>query len=151
MLNRILPFIYKHEGGFVNHPNDPGGATNRGITQRTYDAYRQRKGLPVRPVQQMTHDEDLEIYSTQYWKPEWEKLGFKLAACAMDTAVNMGPSRAERFLKDCGGSHVTFLQLRIAKYKELIERNPKLKVFERGWMNRVTDLRRFVEMGDDTK
>lgn len=151
MLNKILPFIYKWEGGKVNHPADPGGATNRGIIQRTYDAYRLRKGLPLRHVFEMTHDEDLEIYTTQYWKPEWEKLGIKLAACLMDTAVNMGPGRAATFLKDCNGSYVTFLQLRIAKYKELIQRNPKLAVFEKGWMNRVTDLRRFVETQDDIK
>jgi lysozyme family protein len=148
MLNKILPFIYKWEGGFVNHPNDPGGATNRGITQKTYDSYRQGKGLPTRSVRDMAHSEDLEIYTNMYWKPEWEDLGFKLAACMMDTAVNMGPSRAQRFLKNCGGSHVTYIQLRIAKYKELIERNPKLAVFERGWMNRLTDLRRFVELYD---
>jgi len=36
-----LPFVLRWEGGFVDHPADPGGRTNRGVTQRTYDAWRQ--------------------------------------------------------------------------------------------------------------
>jgi hypothetical protein len=38
--NRALEMVLHHEGGFVDHPADPGGATNRGVTQATYDAYR---------------------------------------------------------------------------------------------------------------
>jgi lysozyme family protein len=145
MFANIMQFIHKWEGGYVNHPADPGGATNRGITQRTYDKWRTKKGLPLRHVKDMSPQEDVEIYREEYWNPEWEKLGFKLAACLMDTAVNMGPGRANQFLKQSGGDYVQFLQQRIAKYKEIVQRNSSLKVFEKGWMNRVTDLRRFVD------
>lgn len=148
MFAKIMQFVHKWEGGYVNHPNDPGGATNRGITQRTYDAWRKKKGLSLRSVKDMPPQEDVEIYREEYWNPEWEKLGFKMAACMMDTAVNMGVSRANAFLKASGGDYVKFLQLRIAKYKELIQRNSKLAVFERGWMNRVNDLRRFVDSNE---
>lgn len=148
MFAKIMQFIHKWEGGYTNHPSDPGGATNRGITQRTYDAWRKKKGLSLRSVKDMPPQEDVEIYREEYWNPEWEKLGFKLAACMMDTAVNMGASRANSFLKASGGDYVKFLQLRIAKYKELIQRNSSLAVFERGWMNRVNDLRKFVDSNE---
>lgn len=146
MLAKIMQFISKWEGGYSNHPSDPGGATNYGVTQRTFDAFNQKMKRPRKSVKDMTYPEAREVYDLEYWNPDWEKLGFPLAACMMDTAVNMGVSRANQFLKNCNGSYVTFIQLRIAKYKELIQRNPKLKVFERGWMNRVTDLRRFIEV-----
>jgi hypothetical protein len=58
----------------------------------------------------------------------------------------MGLGRANGFLKESQGNYVVYLQARIAKYKELMEKNPKLKVFERGWMRRVTELRRFIEV-----
>jgi hypothetical protein len=145
MFNKILTFIHKWEGGYVNHPADPGGATNRGITQRTYDKYREYKGLVRQDVFDMKPSEDAEIYRIWYWKDEWEKLGFPLAACMFDTAVNMGIGRAQLLLGKCEGDYVKFLQLRIARYKEIIEANPKLKAFEKGWMNRMTDLRRFID------
>ena len=39
-----LQLVLAHEGGFVNHPKDPGGATNKGITQKVYDTYRKSIG-----------------------------------------------------------------------------------------------------------
>ena len=45
-----LPFVLQWEGGYVNHPNDPGGATNKGVTQKVYDAWRAKNGLPAREV-----------------------------------------------------------------------------------------------------
>jgi lysozyme family protein len=134
----------KWEGGYVNHPNDPGGETKFGITKRSY---------PHLNIRDITIQDAIRIYYEDYWKDEWNKLGFGLAACMLDTAVNMGHKRANEFLKNCEGSHVIYIQLRIAKYKELIEKNPKLAVFERGWMNRLTDLRRFIdgELQDDLR
>lgn len=144
LFHRIIPFIMKWEGGYVNHPNDPGGETKFGITKRSY---------PHLNIRDITIQDAIRIYYEDYWKDEWNKLGFGLAACMLDTAVNMGHKRANEFLKNCEGSHVIYIQLRIAKYKELIEKNPKLAVFERGWMNRLTDLRRFIdgELQDDLR
>jgi lysozyme family protein len=39
-----LPFVLRWEGGFVDHPNDPGGRTNQGVTQKVYDDWRRRQG-----------------------------------------------------------------------------------------------------------
>lgn len=151
MFARIIQFVLQEEGGYINHPNDPGGATNLGVTQKTLDAYCDEKGMKKFNVKDLKPDLAITIYYEKYWNPEWEKLGLALAACMLDTAINMGKRRAEFFLKNCNNNYVTFLQLRIEKYKELISRNPKLKVFERGWMNRVTRLRRWIEAELETE
>ena len=149
MFHKIYQFTHKWEGSYVNHPADPGGATNYGVTQRTFDAYNAKKGKPKKDVKHMTLQEAIEVFYDEYWKPEWKELGFPLAACVFDTAVNMGMSRALQFLRECEGSYVKYLQLRVAFYKRIVERRPSQKVFEKGWMNRVTDLRRFIEAEKD--
>lgn len=58
--------IRAFEGGFVNHPRDPGGATNFGVTQAVYDDYRASKKLAKRSVKSITEAEVDEIYLTRY-------------------------------------------------------------------------------------
>lgn len=145
MFATIMSFVLKWEGGYVNHPSDPGGATNMGITQKTLDEYQKSKGLPTYPVKTIKTSEVLNIYYEEYWNPEWEKLGFPLAACMMDSAVNHGPAQAKRFLEKCEGDYVKYLQVRLAFYKDLVARKPEMKVFEKGWNNRMADLRRFID------
>ena len=137
----IVNFILQHEGGYVNDPDDPGGETNFGISKASYP------NLDIKNLKQI---DAIEIYRRDYWDEEWEKLGFPLAACMMDTSVNMGKARANNFLKGCGGNYVLFLQMRIAKYKDLISNNSDLAKFQKGWMNRVTDLRRFIDGEKDS-
>lgn len=146
MFARLILFPLKWEGGFVDHPNDPGGRTNMGITQKTFDAWRDARKEPRMDVKHIKKPEVMDIYYQRYWKPEWEKLGVGLAACMLDTAINMGMGRAESFLKQCEGSYVKYIQLRIERYDALIKANPKLAVFRKGWMARVTDLRRWIEV-----
>jgi lysozyme family protein len=137
LFHSIIPFIIEHEGGYVNHPNDPGGETKYGISKRAY---------PYLNIKDITLQDAVRIYYEDYWEDSWNKLGFPLAACMLDTAVNMGKKRAREFFDRSDGSYITYIQVRIAKYKEIIDKNPKMKVFEKGWMNRVTDLRRFIEI-----
>ena len=54
---QALPVILKHEGGYVTDPVDRGGATNFGVTQATYDAWRASVREKVRPVKEITTDE----------------------------------------------------------------------------------------------
>lgn len=131
-----MQFVFRWEGGYVNHPSDPGGETKYGISKRSH---------PNEDIKNLTKERALEIYKTKYWKEDWEKLGFALAACMLDTSINMGMVRAQKFLELCEGDYVKYLQLRIARYKGLIASNPSMKVFEKGWMNRMADLRRFID------
>ena len=69
-IDKLIPFILKWEGGFVNDPTDRGGATNKGVTIATYEAYCRRKGLPRPTVEQLKNIPNAhwrEIIKTMYW------------------------------------------------------------------------------------
>lgn len=159
-----LPFVLRWEGGFVDHPNDPGGRTNKGVTQKVYDAWRRRQGLPVRDVKRLEDAELHRIYEAGYWlPPRCDRLARRLDLVHFDTAVNMGPGRAVRFLQKAAGCGVDgdfgsqtekavqacelgdliagYCATREAYYRELVRRNASLGVFLKGWLNRLDALR----------
>lgn len=93
-------WILVHEGGYVNHPKDPGGATNFGVIQRTYNGYRRRKGLPERSVRDITNAEVIDIYKSQYWDAvKGDMLPSGLDYVMYDCAINSGPARSAKFLQ----------------------------------------------------
>lgn len=95
-----LTLTLAHEGGFVNHPQDPGGATNKGVTQAVYNAYRRNKGLEERSVRQITNAELTDIYKKQYWLVAGcNLLPAGLDYAVFDYAVNSGPGRAVKDLQ----------------------------------------------------
>jgi len=97
-------WILVHEGGYVNHPDDPGGATNMGVIQRTYDGYRRRKDKSIQSVRNITLAEVIEIYKDQYWDKVWgDHLPAGLDYAMYDFAINSGPSRAVKFLQELLG------------------------------------------------
>ena len=61
-----LALLLKHEGGYVNHPDDPGGRTNQGITQRVYEKFLGRD-VTEEEMKDMPPDKVFAIYKTQYW------------------------------------------------------------------------------------
>lgn len=98
--NRVLDMILVHEGGYSNDPQDPGGATMKGVTQRTYDAYRSRKGLAPRSVKLMEDDELREIYDQQYWDAvKADSIPSGVDYVVMDGAVNSGPKQSVIWLQ----------------------------------------------------
>lgn len=95
-----LALVLAHEGGYVNHPKDPGGATNQGVTQAVYNAYRRVKGFPIQSVKLISGDEVADIYQKQYWKlVRGDSLPAGLDYAVFDFAVNSGVSRAVRYLQ----------------------------------------------------
>jgi lysozyme family protein len=92
---RALANTLVGEGGWSNHPSDPGGPTMRGVIQRTYDAYRDRKVLARQSVRLIGESELQEIYWSGYAGPirfeAWPKGADQIA---FDIAVNSGPGRA---------------------------------------------------------
>jgi lysozyme family protein len=165
-----LPFILRWEGGYVDHPADPGGRTNKGITQGVYDRWRVSQGLPARHVRLIDDAEVQTIYETGYWiPPRCDLLRRKLDLVHFDTAVNMGPGRAVRFLQGalrCSvdgafGSRTeraaaecellptieAYCNARQNYYRRLTEKRPELGVFLKGWTNRVNALKSEVGVG----
>ncbi|PYE83778.1 glycoside hydrolase family 108 protein [Pseudoroseicyclus aestuarii] len=102
--DRALPLVLAHEGGYANDPADPGGATMRGVTQATYDAWRRLQGQAPRDVRALTGAELRAIYRRQYWDAvQADVLPPGLGYALFDAAVNSGPARAARWLQQAAG------------------------------------------------
>ena len=102
---RALDWVLVHEGGFVNHPKDPGGATNRGVTQATYNAYRKNLGAAPRSVRVIEDAEVRDVYKRYYWdKVSGDDLPPGADYAIFDFAVNSGVSRAAKFTQRIVGT-----------------------------------------------
>lgn len=89
-----------HEGGWSEHPNDPGGATMRGVTLSTFREFYNNSGLTKDDLRDITLDQLREIYRTNYWdKCGCDKLPSGLDYAVFDAAVNSGPTRAVKWLQ----------------------------------------------------
>jgi len=171
--NDALTFTLKWEGGYVNNPNDYGGATNYGVTQRTYDSWRRGKGLAPTSVKNITKDEVTQIYEMQYWVPtKCARMEQNLAIVMFDTAINFGVGGAFEFLQEAGGltpdgiwgpasesvfqknNNISFARKIIAGRKayrhKRVKDDPSQKVFLQGWLNRDDDLLDFINERVDT-
>lgn len=99
-----LALILKHEGGYVDHPEDPGGATMKGITLATFSAF---KGKPMSKDElRAISDADVTaIYKDQYWDAlNCDDLKPGVDLLAFDMAVNKGVRRAVRLMQRGAGA-----------------------------------------------
>tara|TARA_Y100000310_G_scaffold236662_1_gene239881 strand:- start:1128 stop:1721 length:594 start_codon:yes stop_codon:yes gene_type:complete len=100
----ILKKVLVHEGGFVDHPKDPGGATMKGVTQATYNGWRARQGKEPRSVRFITDAELTAIYRRDFWdRVRGDDLPPGINYAVFDFAVNSGVSRAARYLQKVVG------------------------------------------------
>jgi lysozyme family protein len=99
-----LAEVLRWEGGWSDHPRDPGGATMRGVIQRVYDAWRDQMRLPRRSVREIEDRELRAIYWQQYWcAVRADELPAGIDLAVFDFAVNSGPARAARHLQQALG------------------------------------------------
>lgn len=95
-----LPAVLEEEGGKVDNPKDPGGRTNKGVTQRTYNGWRRDHGLKVRDVYLIEDWEVEAIYGDNYWKPvKGDAIPRGVGYFTFDSAVNSGVSRGSKWLQ----------------------------------------------------
>ena len=170
-MKKILPFsdslamVLQFEGGFVDNPDDPGGATNQGITQSVYDRFRTEHGVAVQSVRLIQANEVAAIYQTEYWLPaHCDALAPPLDAVVFDCAVNSGEGRAIRTLQQalgitddgqwgpetqaatlvCDARAVAskYLDLRTMFYNAVAKARPASIEFLHGWLNRVAEERK---------
>lgn len=135
-------FVLEREGGYANHPADRGGATNRGITQRVYDAWRTERGLAPRDVRYIDDAEVGTIYHDWYWVASGaDGMAWPLALVHFDSYVNHLPTTAARFLRESNGDVTKYIALREAHYHAIVARDETQRVFLRGWLNRITALK----------
>jgi len=95
-----MKWIGLSEGGLVDHPDDPGGRTNKGITQRVYTAWLRMQDRKVQAVDHITQDEAEAILFEQYFEPvKFDRLPPGLDYTVVDFAVNSGVRRASEYLQ----------------------------------------------------
>lgn len=110
VFSRALAEVLRHEGGFADHPKDPGGATNFGVTQRVYDAWRKDEDRHPRSVRYITQPEVAAIYRERYWvgpgSPSVLAAADKptLAIVSFDWAVNAGLTRSTWYTQSAVGA-----------------------------------------------
>lgn len=143
---QALKFVLKWEGGYVNNPNDKGGATNKGITQNTYNSWLKSQGKASKDVRNITDSEVEQIYYKNYWLAAGcDKMSKDFALLAFDTAVNMGVSRVQEFLKAAQWKYPDkFILARAEKYNEFANVASQ-RGFLHGWLNRLFDLQNEIE------
>ena len=99
-IDEMLDTILKHEGGFVNHPNDRGGATNFGVTIGEYGEWIGRPAT-IQDMKNMKKEEARDIFRKKYYtKPGIDQLlPAQLQPIVFDACVLYGPKRAIIFLQ----------------------------------------------------
>ena len=155
--DKCLETILHHEGGYVNHPKDPGGETNLGVTKRVYQEHGGTKDMKDLLVEDVA-----PLYKKGYWdKMKCDDIPSGLDLCLFDFGVNAGPGRAAKFLQQMIGTTVdggigpnTLAKLEeyirengeheaVNKYQEMrqkyYENLSTFATFGRGWTRRVQE------------
>jgi lysozyme family protein len=155
-----LKKVIEHEGGYVNHPADPGGMTNLGVTKRVWEEW---VGHPVgeKEMRALTAAQVAPLYKRKYWDAiHGDRLPSGLDYCLFDTAINSGVGRASKFIQEmvgvaADGAIGNNTLLAIGQFKDVkmlvdeycdkrLDFLQKLKtwpVFGKGWGRRVADVR----------
>ena len=98
-----MGWLLEHEGGYVNHPSDPGGETNLGVTRAVYEQYAGRQVMDGE-MEGLTHDDVYPIYRENYWnRVRGDDLPSGVDWSVFDWGVNSGTSRAAKALQRIAG------------------------------------------------
>ena len=98
-----LKAILHHEGGYVNHPADPGGMTNLGVTKRVWEEWVGHE-VDEKTMRNLTPELVGPMYKVKYWdKIKGDDLPTGVDYVVFDAAVNSGPGRAAKWLQACVG------------------------------------------------
>ena len=151
--DKCLEMLLHHEGGYVNHPEDPGGETNLGVTKRVYEEWGGTKDMKA-----LTVEDVAPIYKKKYWDiVKGDELPSGLDWAVFDWAVNSGTGRAAKAVqKVCGaeqdgaigpktlalvnGQDTSYMIEQFGKIRqEFYEGLSTFKTFGRGWTRRNSE------------
>lgn len=167
-INLYFPKQQKWEGGFVNHPNDPGGATNRGVTLSTWRALGYDKDgdgdIDAQDIRLLSESDAKKVLKVAYWD-RWKADAItnqSVAETLVEWVWGSGkwgiiiPQRILKVVQDgqvgmrtiaavnSADAETLWNEIKTAKltYIDLIiKQNPKLEVFKKGWLNRIEDFK----------
>jgi lysozyme family protein len=158
-----LALVLQAEGGFVNHPKDPGGMTNLGVTRNVWRDWVNRD-VDEAEMRSLTPELVTPLYKQRYWDAcKCSDLPRGVDYAVFDAAVNMGPGRAARLLQAALGvtadgsiGRATIAAATAADPVELLEAFslgkeafyqslPTFATFGKGWLNRVAHVQDAAE------
>ena len=158
-----LDLVLAHEGGYVNHPRDPGGRTNLGVTQRVWEEY-VGHSVDEAEMRSLTKEMVAPLYRTEYWDAvHGDQLPCGADYLAFDFSVNAGDFRSIKTIQralnitaDGVIGPVTLKAIQDANAEEFINNFTNAKesfyrglanfpTFGRGWLNRVAESKRIAE------
>lgn len=153
---QAIDVVLAHEGGYVNHRNDPGGETNFGISRRSY---------PGLDIKNLTQEEAAAIYRRDFWEPiNGDAIRSQdVAGNMLDFAVNAGVERASRAIQRLTGAaqdgmigpqtlaaingqdglnlNLRLCLARVEFYVELAAKRAEFRTFLTGWIRRALSMR----------
>jgi lysozyme family protein len=153
-----LAAILHHEGGFVNHPSDPGGMTNLGCTKKVWEEW-VGHDVDEKEMRGLTPDKVAPLYKAKYWdRIKGDELPTGVDYIVFDAAINSGPGRAAKWLQQAVGAvpdgaigagtlgKVAAMPADdiVEKYQqirlEFLQSLPTWETFGRGWGRRVQEV-----------
>ena len=132
---QAIEFVLKWEGKYVNDPKDPGGETNYGIAKRSH---------PNVDIKNLSLVDAVAIYKREYW--DFYRLynaSLPLCIVLLDGYVQHRPNVMKQMAEVAGEDWKLLIQTRIQFYLRLIQKNPELIRFKKGWLNRMNDLSKY--------
>jgi lysozyme family protein len=158
---KCLEMLLVHEGGFVNHPDDPGGMTNLGVTKKVWEEW-VGHDVSEKEMRNLTPTMVAPLYQRKYWNAcHADELISGLDYCVFDVAVNSGVGRAIKLLQssvgatpDGGYGAITaalvqeaekdptrIIELFSAKRLEFLQSLKAFPTFGKGWSRRVAEVK----------
>lgn len=133
-----LALTLKHEGGFVNDKDDPGGITNLGVTKKAWEAWIGHDATEE-DMRALTVEQVSPFYKQEYW----DTLGLdedqdqRYAESLFDYCVNAGHAAAVKADAVANGDLTALLQAKLGHYQAIVEKRPASEKFLAGWTKRA--------------
>jgi len=156
---KSLKMILHHEGGYVNHPSDPGGRTNLGVTQAVYEDWMDRP-ITEDEMKSLTVADVTPIYKKNYWdRARCDDLQSGVDFAVFDLCVNGGVGRGAKMLQKVAGvtqdggigsqtlgavskmNSSVIIEQYTAEREAFYRRLKTFDTFGRGWLRRNAETR----------
>ena len=163
---KLIPTVLKFEGGFANHPSDPGGATNSGVTLSTFrNVY--GKDKTVQDLKNMTNEQWEHIFKTRFWD-RWKaddidnqaianllvdwlwasgvygiKYPQEVLGVKTDGIVGLKTLAAINYYPNKKELFEKLWNRRKKHFEDIVRNRPQSKVFLKGWLRRLSDFKWF--------
>jgi lysozyme family protein len=155
---KCFALVLKNEGGYVDNPSDPGGATNLGCTKAVWEQY-VGHSVTKDDIKALTPSDVMPLYKAKYWDTiNGDELPEGVDYAVFDFAINSGPSRAAKTLQSVLSTNpdgqigpATLRAIEASNPREVatavcearlafLQSLPTYGTFGKGWSRRVSEV-----------